>query len=79
MVCYEDWEPRQPQDFVKGVADEQVPAWTKPEQADIFIGPSVAPTCTVWGSVSFAGTAIAGCAIAGVTIPPLNSYLYNNS
>ena len=80
MVCYQDWEPRQPQDFVRGVADKMVPAWTRPEQADTFIGPNGGPlTCTPWGTVSFAGTAIAGCAIAGTTIPPLNIFPYNNS
>lgn len=38
MVCSKDWEPRQPQDFVKGVADIQTPPWTRPEAADTFIG-----------------------------------------
>jgi len=36
MVCQGDWETRQPQDFVKGVADKQVPPFTRPEQADTF-------------------------------------------
>ena len=36
-VCSKDWEPRQPQDFVRGVADYQVPAFTRPEQEDTFI------------------------------------------
>lgn len=35
-TCSDDWEPRQPQDFVRGVADTQAPAWTRPEQADSF-------------------------------------------
>ena len=37
MVCEKDWEPRQPQDFVRGVADVQTPPWTRPEQTDVFI------------------------------------------
>jgi hypothetical protein len=37
MVCAGDWEPRQPQDFVRGVADFQAPPFTRPEPADIFI------------------------------------------
>jgi hypothetical protein len=37
MVCSGDWEPRQPQDFVHGVADLQAPKWARPEQADYFI------------------------------------------
>ena len=35
-VCERCWEPRQPQDFVRGVPDKQVPPWTQPEGADIF-------------------------------------------
>jgi len=33
-VC---WEPRHPQDFVRGVADYQAPPFTRPEPSDIFI------------------------------------------
>lgn len=36
-VCSYDWEPRQPQDFVRGVADYQAPPWTRPEASDQFI------------------------------------------
>jgi len=36
-VCESDFEMRQPQDFVKGVADYQAPPFTKPEQQDNFI------------------------------------------
>jgi hypothetical protein len=37
MVCSKDWEPRQPQDFVRGVADIQTPPWVRPEQTNVFI------------------------------------------
>ena len=37
MVCPKDWEPRQPQDFVRGVADVQAPPWARPEQSDSFL------------------------------------------
>ena len=37
MVCSGDWEPRQPQDFVHGVADKQAPPFTRAEQSDSFI------------------------------------------
>jgi hypothetical protein len=37
MVCSGDWEPRQPQDFVHGVADIQAPPWARPESSDNFI------------------------------------------
>ena len=46
MVCEDDWEPRQPQDFVRGVADTQVAPWTRPEPADQFIPIHFTPT--VW-------------------------------
>jgi len=36
-VCNQDWEPRHPQDFVKGVADYQAPPFTRPEQQNQFI------------------------------------------
>lgn len=39
MVCEEDWEPRQPQDFVRGVPDTQSVAWTRPETPDTFLNP----------------------------------------
>ena len=31
------WEPRHPQDFVRGVKDPQAPPWTRPEAADTFL------------------------------------------
>lgn len=37
MVCSSDWEVRQPQDFVHGVADIQAPVWVRAEQSDHFI------------------------------------------
>jgi hypothetical protein len=37
MVCSGDWEPRQPQDFVHGVADIQAPKWVRAEQSDEFV------------------------------------------
>jgi len=45
MVCQGDWETRQPQDFVKGVADKQVPPFTRPEQADTFTFVCTLITC----------------------------------
>lgn len=31
------WEPRHPQDFVRGVADLQAPVWTRPEPRDTYL------------------------------------------
>ena len=36
LNCY---EPRHPQDFVRGKADRQTPPWTRPEQPDVFLAP----------------------------------------
>lgn len=31
------WEARQPQDFVRGVADNPAVPWTRPETPDVFL------------------------------------------
>ena len=53
MVCSGDWEPRQPQDFVRGVADTQIAPWTRPEPTDSFV------PLTFWQSVIASTTSIA--------------------
>lgn len=35
-VCPEHWEPRQTQDFVRSVPDNQTPPWAQPMPADTF-------------------------------------------
>ena len=56
MVCSRDWEPRHPQDFVRGVADIQAPKWTRPEATDTFIGinwtPTIADSTQSYGGVT---------------------------
>lgn len=37
-VCPPHNEPRQPQDFVRGVQDIQTPPWTQPMPPDQFVG-----------------------------------------
>jgi hypothetical protein len=37
MCCDDDWEIRQPQDFVKGQADHQIAPWLRDESSDTFI------------------------------------------
>jgi hypothetical protein len=39
MCCSEDWEPRQPQDFVRGVRDQKKLPFTRPEATDTFVEP----------------------------------------
>lgn len=31
MVCRQDWNPRQPQDFVRGIPDPQAVPWSRPD------------------------------------------------
>ena len=53
MCCRDDWEIRQPQDFVRGVADNQLAPWTRPEPIDSFV------PLTFWQSVIASTTSIA--------------------
>ena len=66
-VCPEHWEPRQPQDFVRGIPDVQTPPWTQPMLQDHFNY-----VCTLNGQCGLAGVGIAGCAIAGYISPMLD-------
>ena len=61
MVCSGDWEPRQPQDFVRGVADKQAPPWARPEASDDFIF-----ICTPITSQAIADYGQADCARADI-------------
>lgn len=55
-VCKDDWEMRHPQDFVKGVPDNQTPPWTQPPPAEVF-----APVCMPEGLTAYPSYAIPGC------------------
>jgi hypothetical protein len=63
MVCSKDWEPRHPQDFVRGITDIQAVPWSRPESSNNFVSP-----CTTRSSI--AKYAVAGCMIAGNTTNP---------
>jgi hypothetical protein len=41
MTCSGDWEPRQPQDFVRGVADLMKTPWSRAEGGNNFILPNI--------------------------------------
>lgn len=57
MMCPAQWEPRQPQDFVKGVKDDMATPWSRPDPP---------PTYVNTGHSAIAGIAIAGNAISGL-------------
>lgn len=46
-VCRQDWEIRQPQDFVRGMPEEEPLPWTQPEAPDSFNGPITAPLTNI--------------------------------
>lgn len=48
MCCDDDWEIRQPQDFVRSIADTQIAPWLRSEPANSF----VAVTQAIWGVFS---------------------------
>ncbi len=62
--CPEHNEPRQPQDFVRGVQDIQTPPWVQ-EQRDIDV-----QICTLLTSCGVAGLGVAGCMTPGRPAPP---------
>jgi hypothetical protein len=63
-VCDEDWEPRHPQDFVRGVPEESNKL---PFSFDVDGDASspIGAACTLWNSRGIAGIAVAGCGRAG--------------
>lgn len=52
MCCEDDWEIRQPQDFVRGVPDTQIAPWLRPEPTDSFVPVTTYQPMTVYPSVS---------------------------
>lgn len=57
-LCPEHWEPRQPQDFVRGVPDKPAAPWIQ-QPSDEF----VADICDIQGISCLADYAMADCAI----------------
>ena len=64
ITCPNDWEPRHPQDFVRGVKDNQSVPISRPEPPDQFI-----PLCTLPGSCGVVGLATVGCSKVGIPQP----------
>lgn len=38
-VCSKCWEPRHPQDFIRGKKDDQSPPWVRPDKPGIDVSP----------------------------------------
>ncbi len=62
-VCAEHWEPRHPQDFVRGVPDIQTPPWVQDQTVTniLFCGPSDRTAIPAFG--------IPGCMLPGFIDP----------
>lgn len=63
MACPWDWEPRQPQDFVRAKPDRLEPPFTRTDNAENFVP---GPNCTIFTRRGIAGFGVAGCAVAGL-------------
>jgi hypothetical protein len=72
MCCRHDWEPRQPQDFVRGVADTQIVPWSRPEPADSYIPVTTAQQMIVYPVVSIAKL------LTVLIYAPWNMHFYSN-
>ena len=63
-VCRHHKEARNPQDFLKGIKDNQSLPWTRPETPDQFV-----KACTLTGIISGPGYSVPGCWIPGYISP----------
>ena len=52
MCCPDDWEIRQPQDFVRGVPDTQIAPWLRPEPPDYFVPISLTAPVANFNAIS---------------------------
>ncbi len=68
MCCQEDWEIRQPQDFVRGVLDTQIAPWLRSEPSDSFI------TVTLNQALQYVSTSTATL-LTVFTAAPYNFYI----
>jgi hypothetical protein len=75
FVRREVFEPRQPQDFVRGVPDIQTVPYSRPRPADVFIQTELTSQITVYGDlpgrISFEVIGGQFQCFAG-TVPPVN-------
>ena len=67
-VCPEHWEPRQPQDFVKGVPDIQTPPWVQ-DRTDTFLEYFPASFCTAITVQPLADFGVSDCMTLGGGFP----------
>ena len=61
-VCRRHKEVRNPQDFLKGIKDDQTLPWVRSEPPDTYL-----TYCTLEGTISGPGYAVPGCWVPGKT------------
>lgn len=68
MVCPQDFEYRNQQDFIKIRAEDGSPPWTRPQGTDQFV-----EACDIWTSSPMADYGTADCMLVGgnTSIPVL--------
>jgi hypothetical protein len=68
------WNPRQPQDMVQGVRDEQAPPWTRPRQVNEFtVVASYVTAPSAFGSTSMAIQSAFGMSVGDLCQVPLDN------
>lgn len=72
MCCPDDWEVRQPQDFVHGIVEHIAAPWSRPEQADQFVY-----TCTPESVSAIPALAGPGCMIPSRPYTPTPGIPYS--
>lgn len=66
-VCERCWEPRHPQDFVRGVLDKPAAPWIQQ------VGETYATYCTPTTQSAVPGASIPGCMVPGYLSPAFNT------
>ena len=66
MVCPNDFELRNPQEFAKAIPDPQPVPFTLPAPQQVYVGPA----CTPEGMSAIPGLSVPGCMIPGL-VPEL--------
>src|ERR1700688_2469260 len=64
-VCKHHKEIRNPQDFLRGVKDDQSVPWSRPYNSITYDQPYSAQTCTLRRKNAVPGFAVPGCAMPG--------------
>lgn len=77
MVCPADWEPRQPQDFVRSRYDQiKAQGPVRPDPAKIFIDDGCDETTAIAG-LAISGIAVCGIGTCRVILTPIPSGTFN--